>query len=301
MNYIDKIEEAIREAAEMKPAYTIQTAESILPLMEMDGYSEVELDVPYADLTKAEKMDLFYPQDNSQKHPVFIEVHGGGWYFGQKRSVEFQPFLAGLKRGFVCVSLGYTLSPAAHYPLPVLEVKSAIRFLRKNAAKYRIDPDRIILWGGSAGAHLAALATTSCDTGYLTYDLNDNAKYSAKPAVLALWYGCYELEKMKDVWMVKNFTGIEDLTSAKEDMRLCNPISHITKDICPTFLQHGTADSIVDCSHSVRFYNRIKEVTDRKETVLELLEGYSHADMRMFSEENVNRIFDFAQEHFPVS
>ena len=298
MDYSNKIADEINNAARMKPDYVIQTAEEIIPLMDVDAYSEKILDIAYADETEAEKLDIFYPPARKGKMPVLIEVHGGGWYFGQKRSVEFEPFLVGLKRGFICVSVGYTLSPAAHYPQPVLEIKSAIRYLRRNAAKYGIDPDRIVLWGGSAGAHLTALAATSCDTGYLQRDLNGDCEYSAKPNVLALWYGCFAMEKMKDIWMAHNFMGLEDFAKAQEDIRLANPINHITNQVCPVFMQHGKADRIVDYTQSTVFYKKLQEMTGRKTDILELLDGYDHADARMFLEENINKVYDFAEKTF---
>ena len=160
--------------------------------MDHEKYQNKLLDVAYGDKTGKEKLDIYYPETGDGPFPVFIEVHGGGWYFGQKNSVEFEPFLCGRERGFACVSLGYTLSPEAHYPLAVLEIKAAIRFLRKNAERYNLDPERFALWGGSAGAHLAGLAAASCDTGYLEEDLFGNDAYSAKPNALVVLYGVFD-------------------------------------------------------------------------------------------------------------
>ena len=123
-------------------------------------------------------------------------------------------------RDSACVSLGYTLSPEGHYPLPVLEIKSAIRFLRVHAEEYKLDPSRIVLWGGSAGAHLAALAATSCDTGYLEEDLSGNIEVSAKPNALVLWYGCFdyfEQGRYLEDWIYENFFGTENLKMCIRD------------------------------------------------------------------------------------
>lgn len=120
----------------------------MIPRMDDKEYHRKRLDISYADRTPAEKFDIFYPEEGDGPFPVFVEVHGGAWYFGQKRSVEFEPFLYGLNRGYACVSLGYTLSPEGHYPLPVLEIKSAIRFcgcMQKN-----ISWTRVALYCGEA-------------------------------------------------------------------------------------------------------------------------------------------------------
>ena len=167
----------------------------------------------------------------SRKDVYKRQVHGGAWYFGQKRSVEFEPFLYGLNRGYACVSLGYTLSPEGHYPLPVLEIKSAIRFLRVHAEEYKLDPSRIVLWGGSAGAHLAALADTSCDTGYLEEDLSGNIQVSAKPNALVLWYGCFdyfEQGRYLEDWIYENFFGTENLEDVEEALRQSSPLMPVS-------------------------------------------------------------------------
>ena len=145
MNFTEQIKKAIEQTALNRNDEGIVTAEDMIPRMDHEKYQNKLLDIPYGDKTGKEKLDIYYPETGDDPFPVFIEVHGGGWYFGQKNSVEFEPFLAGLERGFACVSLGYTLSPEAHYPLAVLEIKAAIRFLRKNAEKYNLDPGRFAL------------------------------------------------------------------------------------------------------------------------------------------------------------
>ena len=131
MNIAKMIQENIRATASRRNDEGIITAEGMIPRMDDKEYHRKRLDISYADRTPAEKLDHFLPRRRRpEPFPVFVEVHGGAWYFGQKRSVEFEPFLYGLNRGYACVSLGYTLSPEGHYPLPVLEIKSAIRFLR---------------------------------------------------------------------------------------------------------------------------------------------------------------------------
>lgn len=301
MNISDKIKEQIRETALRLEDEGIVTVEGMIPLLDHTAYLRKGLDIPYGDRTEKEKLDIFYPEEGEGPFPVFVEVHGGAWYFGQKGSVEFEPFLLGLERGFACVSLGYTLSPQGHYPLPVLEIKSAIRFLRANAPKYHLDPDRILLWGGSAGAHLAALAAASCDTGYLTEDLSGNEAYSAKPNALALWYGCFDyFENGRDLedWIYENFLGVENLDAARETLRLMSPLTHLTEAACPTLLQHGTADGVVPYTQSVGYLERLRAVAGEDRGCLELFEGCDHADARLFARENVERVFDFAREQW---
>ena len=301
LNFTEQIKKAIEQTALNRNDEGIVTAEDMIPRMDHEKYQNKLLDVAYGDKTGKEKLDIYYPETGDGPFPVFIEVHGGGWYFGQKNSVEFEPFLCGRERGFACVSLGYTLSPEAHYPLAVLEIKAAIRFLRKNAERYNLDPERFALWGGSAGAHLAGLAAASCDTGYLKEDLFGNDAYSAKPNALVLWYGCFDYYnngKMESDWVYQNFFGCEDLSSMEEDLRLSNPVGHITEKACPTFLQHGIEDTVVPWRQSEAYYKKLVEKAGEKGNRLELLDQCDHADAKIFARENVEKVYAFIEEVF---
>ena len=300
----EHIKETIRETAARLNNPSINSAEDMIPLMDINKYPHCLLDIPYGNLYSTEKMDIFYPPTVtgdlcSYRLPVFLEVHGGAWYFGQKRSVEFEPFLYGLSRGYVCISLGYTLSPHAHYPTPVLELKSAIRFIRKHACEYGIDPDRIVLWGGSAGAHLAALAATSCDTGYLEEDILRNGAISAKPNVLILWYGCFDYYhhgRYLEDWIYENFFGTTDLNSVKSELALSSPNEHLTEKSCPTLLQHGLSDQIVPNTQSIAYYEKLVSLIGPDKCRLDLFPDCDHADAKLFSLDNIQKIYDFADE-----
>ncbi|MGN0353807.1 MAG: alpha/beta hydrolase fold domain-containing protein, partial [Muricoprocola sp.] len=248
---------------------------------------------------RKEKLDIYYPEVGEGPYPMFIEIHGGAWYFGQKRSVEFEPFLLGRERGFACISLEYTMSPEGHYPLPIIEIKSAIRFLKKNAEQYNLDPNKVVVWGGSAGAHLAGLAATSCDTGYLEEDINHLEGISAKPEVLILWYGCFDYYRngryLED-WIYQNFFGTEDLESVKGQLEMSSPLAHITENICPTMIQHGLQDSIVPYTQSLGYFEKIREMGAEKKCCFELLPECEHADAVLFSEKNVSHMFDYIEK-----
>lgn len=284
----------IARTAERMQGYEVTTKEEMIPRMCLEGYGDYQLDIKYGGRTSYEKMDLFYPEKGDMPYPVFIEVHGGAWYFGQKCSIEFEPFLCGRRRGYVCVSLGYTLSPEGHFPLPVQEIKGAVRYLRKNADRLRIDPDRIVLWGGSAGAHLAALAANSCDTGYLEEDIFGYRGISAKPNALVLWYGCFDYYhngRLLEDWIYQNFFGTDNLDSVREELELSSPLRHITDKAAPTFLQHGRSDTVVPYTQSEAYYKLL--LKHMKQCRLELMEGMDHADAKLFTEVNVMRMFDF--------
>lgn len=158
-------------------------------------------------------LDLFRP-DKSGKYPALIHVFGGGWRSGNK-SMQVPMAQQIAAKGYVTASVEYRLSPEALYPAAVYDIKAAIRFLRANAAKYNIDPDKIAITGSSAGGQLAALigATSSVEKfegnegnrgvssavqaiidmdGVLDFDTPDEKgkdEETAKRSAGALWFG----------------------------------------------------------------------------------------------------------------
>ena len=119
------------------------------------------LDVPYADKSEAQKLDIYLPNKGDGPFPVIATIHGGAWMFGDKGDDFNLPFLEGLKRGYAVACINYRLSDEAHFPSQIYDCKTAIRYLRTNAATYHLDGAHIGVWGASAGGHLAALLGTS--------------------------------------------------------------------------------------------------------------------------------------------
>lgn len=297
-NITELIKGAIKATSERFKDESIVTAEDMIPhmrtvLTDKDYPKKYIEDIQYADSEDA-KLDIYFPAEGEGPYPVFVEIHGGAWYFGQKSSIEFKPFLHGLKRGYACVSVGYTLSPKAIYPQAVIEIKKAIDFIKKNADKYNLDKDRIVLWGGSAGAHLAALAAYSTDTGYL----DERHELDSSVNVLVLWYGCfnYYLGKKLEHWVYQNFYGVQDLGEAVEAVVLSNPGCHVTENAPFTLLQHGLNDGLVPYEQSVYMYDIIKTIAGEDRCMLDLVESCDHADAKLFADDNVKKMFDIIEE-----
>ncbi len=125
-------------------------------------------DVVYRDLPGADprrlSLDLATP-DGAAGAPLVVFVHGGGWRLGDKRTGAAGKAEAFVARGIAFASVNYRLHPNADPGEMAEDVAAAVAFLRANAARYGLDPDRIALMGHSAGAHLAALV--ACDQGAL--------------------------------------------------------------------------------------------------------------------------------------
>ncbi len=101
-------------------------------------------------------LDIFYYKDRTQSYPAVMLVHGGGWRSGDKsQQIPMAQEIAA--SGFVTVTVEYRLSPEAKYPAAILDIKTAVRWIRANASIYNIDTNRIAVLGCSAGGHLASM------------------------------------------------------------------------------------------------------------------------------------------------
>src|SRR5579863_4442287 len=124
----------------------------------------VEKDIVYGKGGEKElKLDLARPEQSSGLLPAVVYIHGGGWQAGN-RSAYGHEIEEAAKRGYVAVTVGYRLTDPdkqgkARNPWPdqIEDVKCAVRWVRANAEKYHIDPNRIGASGGSAGGHLSLM------------------------------------------------------------------------------------------------------------------------------------------------
>jgi len=118
----------------------------------------LHIELPYQTIAGEQlKLDIAIPDSGSGPHPLIVCLHGGGWSMGGKGS--FRKYLADFaSRGYAAAAIQYRLAPAHQFPAPIDDVHAAIRFLRANAKRWNLDPNRITILGASAGAHLALLA-----------------------------------------------------------------------------------------------------------------------------------------------
>lgn len=108
---------------------------------------------------RALHLDIFRPRIPGEgPRPCLLYVHGGGWVIGDKSTQGLPTVHELTAAGWVCFSMNYRKSPRATYPEHLIDVKRAIAWIRTHGASYGADPNFLVLAGGSAGGHLAALA-----------------------------------------------------------------------------------------------------------------------------------------------
>ncbi len=192
----------------------------------------------------------------STSMPVLVYIHGGGWRSGnsQQGLAALTPFV---KQGYCGVSLNYRHAPEAIFPAQIEDCKAAIRFLRSHASEYGIDPNRIGVWGASAGGHLAALLGTS--GGIAALEGNSGAaNVSSRVQAICDWYGPSDF--LADSPFNRSTRGYEtmpvnDLLGGeprrlRDKAKLASPVTHVSADDPPFLILHGTSDPVVPFSQS---------------------------------------------------
>ncbi|SKB53513.1 alpha/beta hydrolase [Maribacter arcticus] len=276
-------------------------------LVDLSNIKRKWLDITYANLSPAEKLDIYLPDDGDGPFPVIISIHGGGFMFGDKADEQLNPMLKGLNHGYAIVSINYRMSGEAIFPANINDVKAAIRWVKANAAEYKFSPKRIALWGGSAGANLAALAGTSGDVKELEDMSMGNAKQSSRVMAVVDWFGPTNFllmdEQLKETGngkpdkseansMLSKVLG-QKITEIPEKVKMANPESYITSDDPPFLIQHGTKDPIVPTQQSVLFYEKLVKVLGKEKVTLHLLEGVQHGGKEFETPENLQIVFSF--------
>jgi acetyl esterase/lipase len=242
-----------------------------------------EFDLSYAQTDNPrQRLDLFLPKKPNSEGPlpVVAFVHGGGWQNGDKRGGAgfVVPLVA--SGDYAGVSIGYRLTDETIWPAQIHDCKAAIRWIRANAKKYNLDPDRIGVTGGSAGGHLVAVLGTSGDVAELEGSLGETTTVSSRVACVVDQFGPADLLTMGG-W--HNGPGSPEakliggpVQDNKDKARAASPITYVTKDDPPCMMIHGTKDSVVPFSQSEELLAALQKAG--VEAVLVPVEGGEHGN-----------------------
>jgi len=257
------------------------------------------VDVTYADRTPYEKLDIYLPDEGDGPFPVIIDVHGGGWYLGDKGAGFLGRVLRALRRGYAVVSFSYTLTKVGPvWPLPVQELKAAVRFLRAHSKEYSLDPDAIGAWGESAGAHIVMLAGLTGPLGSLDDPaLGGNPGRSPCLQAVCEYYGPTDLSMM-DTYLAEcsDRPGLPssgpgapatllfgaDMDRVPEKVGEADPMNYITDRAPPFAVRHGTNDDLVPFQQGVLFAEALKKAIGPEKVDARYYDGYYHADARLY-------------------
>ena len=152
-------------------------------------------DVAYADASSTQKLDLYLPA-GAGPFPVIVNIHGGGFKLGDKGMVDDASGKAFLAAGYAIASIDYRLSGEAKFPAAVLDAKAAVRFLRANAAKYNLNPDKVVAFGQSAGGNIASMLGTTGNVAEFDDPSLGNAGVSSRVQAVINWFGPNDFAQM---------------------------------------------------------------------------------------------------------
>jgi acetyl esterase/lipase len=275
--YRDEILPEVR--AKFAPA--VDWRQILLPFPLRHPEVERRRDIRYAqaggvDLT----LDVYRHRDRPRGCPTLLQVHGGAWVVGSKNEQGLPLMLHLAARGWVCVSANYRLSPRATFPDHVIDLKRAIGWIREHGPEYGADPDFLVVTGGSAGGHLAALVGLTANAP--EYQPGFESVDTSVQGCVA-FYGVYDFADRDRVWPHEGLARLLERRvmkvgrdAAPEAYEKASPISRIHADAPPFFVIHGQSDSLVPVETARRFHDAFRRVT-RGPLVYAEVPGAQHA------------------------
>ena len=252
--------------------YAIQ---QLHPPVNTDHIKRKFLDVPYAALSPAQKLDIYLPDEGKGPFPVILSIHGGAFMGCDKSDAQVTPMLEGLKRGYAVVAVNYRLSWEAIFPALVQDAKAAVRWVRANAQRYGFDPSRIAAWGGSAGGYQSSMLGVSAGIPELEDLSLGNPDQPSNVQAVVSWFGPTDFLKMDEQLTASGFlppagqrhndaNSPESLllgrkiTEIPELVQAANPETYVRPNAPPFLLQHGTHDQIVPVQQSIEFAAKLE-------------------------------------------
>lgn len=259
----------------------------------------------------AMKMDILKPQSKTPL-PAIVYVTGGGFINANKdNGIQLRMHLA--EAGYVVASIEYRVAPTAVFPQPLEDVKASIRYLRANANKFNIDPDRIGIVGGSAGGYLTAMAGVT--SGTTTFDKGENLDQSSSVKAAVDLYGLSDLTRIGDdysdavkeahksagateaLWVNGSpvFGGRDGGILADPAAKAADPMTYVGKNSAPMLLMHGTKDFVVSPSQTDLLFQALRKEgipSDRY-----LVEGAAHGGVYWDQAEALSIITDFFNKY----
>jgi acetyl esterase/lipase len=241
--------------------------------------------------TKQLLMDVQVPQTPGPK-PLVVYVPGGGFVqAGKEGNLPLRTYAA--DAGFVVASIQYRVQPdGATYTDSIADVKSAIRYLRAHASAYRIDPGKVGVWGDSAGGYLAAMVGVT--NGDKQYDVGANLDQKSDVQAVADKFGASDLSRLESDFdpasqqaaarlmaVVAKYVNGPDSTQPLADtpaaVVAADPITHIKPAAPPFVIFHGSADTLISPSQTLKLHNALRAAGVKSTRYV--VEGAGHGDL----------------------
>jgi acetyl esterase/lipase len=289
----------------------IDEAHIQIPPADVSHVQRKWLDLPYADQSPAQKLDLYLPPEGDGPFPIILHIHGGGFAIGDKRDIHLLSFLSGIERGYAVASVNYRLSGEAIFPAGLQDVKAAVRWLRANAVQYHLDGNRIAACGGSAGGYYAVMLGLTAGLS----DLDDlslgQRDYPGEVQAVVDWFGPIDFLAMDEQLSASGtgpanhseaaspesrFMGAK-ITDIPAKVRRASPLNYVHAGMPPILIQHGRIDSMVPVQQSMSLAQKLQETVGPDRFELDILEDADHGDPLFETDANMNRVFRFLDRY----
>jgi acetyl esterase/lipase len=268
------------------------------------------LDIAYATRSPTQKLDLHLPSVGTRPYPVVLWLHAGGWYTGDKKLGSTAPPLQLLNQGIAVVSANYRLSGEAKFPAQIHDAKAAVRWIRANAARFSLNPNRIGAWGLSAGAHLVALLGTSSGVAALTDLSLGNSTMSDHVKTVVTWalpqyFLNLDYQLSLDGCPLYAGTGHNAASSPESQLmgapiqtiparvQAASPRSYVGTGDARFLIQHGKLDCTIPWQQSQGLAQRLTTVLSTAQAQLDLFPTGKHGGPEFTSATNLSRVITY--------
>jgi acetyl esterase/lipase len=200
-------------------------------------------------------VDIFRPANAMGPVPGLLFLPGGGWQTANRAPLTERYGLRLAEHGYVCIAGEYRVMDEAPWPAPIQDVKATIRWMRAQSERLGIDPAAIVVGGKSAGGHLALLAAGT--RGVEPFEGN-----SGHTTVGSEVAGVISVAPVADLteWARRpSMTKLFGENPTIEVVEAASPIAHVDGDYPPTLLIHGTADTRVPHSMTMRMVQALEQ------------------------------------------
>ncbi len=237
------------------------TAQKPAPPLKVPDNVLFEPDIEYANPAGEHlQLDLARPKNGKGPFPAVLCIHGGGFRAGSRKGYDGL-CLKLAQEGYVAATASYRLAPKHPYPAAIHDVKGAVRWLRANAKKYDIDPDRIGVTGGSAGGHLAQFLGVTADVKSFE-GANGNPEFSSAVRCVVNYYGPSDFTKsygksVDAAEVLPLFLG-GNLEQTRQRHIEASPLYWVTPHAAPTLCIHGTEDKYVAHEQAVWLIEKLQ-------------------------------------------
>lgn len=242
------------------------------------------------------QLNLAQPKSGLGPFPAVICIHGGGFRGGSREGYD-KLCLSLADHGFVAATITYRLAPKYQFPAAVHDAKASVRWLRANASKYKIDPKRLGVMGGSAGGHLAQFLGVTANVPRFEGDQNPGS--SSEVACVVNFYGPSDFTKSYgksvDAHEVLPLWLGGDLTQARQRHVEASPLNWVTPAAVPTLLIHGTEDKYVAYEQALWMRDRLTACGVHVELLT--LEGAGHGFKGADADKADQALLKFFEDH----